>query len=252
VPFFRGGPLSGRGAGVPPRCPPVASAPRLGVKHRTGLHMAYFFPFFFQMSWWQWCYGGGGGNGGGGGDGGGSGGGRGGGEGDTALDQKKATLKVALRDERQIFNTLKARVIRLQEHTTAATIDHEVASGLLPELAALLNESQARLAKLNAEVLHLTQPDTPSTPFRSTRGRRAVPVDAPSRSTRRPGRRAVPVDAPSRSTRRSGRRAVPVDAPFRSARPPVDVGRGAPAHAGLHARWKVTCEDAGGGAQSIH
>jgi hypothetical protein len=128
--------------------------------------MAYFFPFFFQMSWWQWCYGGGGGNGGGGGDGGGSGGGRGGGEGDTALDQKKATLKVALRDERQIFNTLKARVIRLQEHTTAATIDHEVASGLLPELAALLNESQARLAKLNAEVLHLTQPDTPSTPLR--------------------------------------------------------------------------------------
>jgi hypothetical protein len=37
VPFFGGGALSGRGAGIPPRCPPVqvASVPRLGGVRRT-------------------------------------------------------------------------------------------------------------------------------------------------------------------------------------------------------------------------
>ena len=107
----------------------------------------------------------GGGGGGSGGDGGGGGGGGGDG-GDTAADRRKATLKAALRDERHIHNTLKQRTIRLQECTTAATIDHEVASGLLPELMALLHESKAKLTLLNAEALNLMQPDAPSTPLR--------------------------------------------------------------------------------------
>ena len=50
--------------------------------------------------------------------------------------------------------------------TTAATIDHEVASGLSPELAVLLNESQAKLASLSVEVFNPTQPDAPSAPRR--------------------------------------------------------------------------------------
>ena len=92
-----------------------------------------------------------GGGGGGGGDGGGDGGGGGGGS--LSDEEAKAKLSKEIEAEEKVFALLKARVIGLQQNTSGGATDHELLTGLLPELLAELTASHQKLAALRQRAL---------------------------------------------------------------------------------------------------
>ena len=92
------------------------------------------------------------GGGGGGGDGGGDGGGGGGG-GSMSDEEAKAKLSKEIEAEEKVFALLKARVIGLQQNTSGGATDHELLTGLLPELLAELTASHQKLAALRQRAL---------------------------------------------------------------------------------------------------
>ena len=68
-------------------------------------------------------------------------------------EEAKAKLSKDIEAEEKVFALLKARVIGLQQNTSGGATDHELLTGLLPELVAQLTASQKKLAALRQRAL---------------------------------------------------------------------------------------------------